>query len=190
MTDKFQFKKIYMITYFLKKRNLEDEKIENLTNIIYNADKKNFFPLMIILNPYTFFGTLSDNFVENLFSTVYIEQKKIISEFDLINDIIYYNQAKLKNKDLVMIKKLFRQELESFSLFFENYLLLDLPLSLENIEFFKKDKNPKIYRYKREIEIKDQLYDITEILGKDKGNIMGKEYNLERKILFPRLFGG
>ena len=184
MSD-FEFKKIFLITYFLKKRDLSERSIQELASAIYSAKKTILFPILIIMNKYTLFGTLGDDYVKKLVKVDPDRQEKMIGNFDLVRDIIGCRGAKLPKKDVNLVTKLFQQEILSFALFFENYILLDLPLTLENIEFFKKDKSDKIYRYKREIEINGKIYNIMDILNEKKGKIIAKEYRLEKLILFP-----
>jgi hypothetical protein len=176
----------FLIIYFLQKRNLNERSIHELTSAIYNVKKINLFPLLIIMNKYTLFGTIGEDYVQKLIKADPDRQEKLINSFDFVKDIIGCRDAKLHKKDINLLTKLFHQEIQSFALFFENYILLDLPLTLENIEFFKKDKSEKIYRYKREVEINEKVYNILDILDTKKGKLIAKEYRLEKEILFPQ----
>lgn len=180
-----EFKKIFLITYFLKSRKLSDRSIQELASAIFNAPKHLIFSLLIVMNKYTFFGTIGEDWIQKLVKSDPDRQEKLISSFDLVRDIIGCRGAKLQKKDVNLINKLFQQEIQSFALFFENYMLLDLPVTIENIDSFKKDKSEKIYRYKREVEINGKIYNILDILNTNKGKIIAKEYRLEKLILFP-----
>jgi hypothetical protein len=180
-----EFKKIFLITYFLKKRDLSDRSIQELASAIFNARKDLLFPLLVTMNKYTFFGTIGEVWIQKLVKSDPDRQEKLINSFDLVRDIIGCRGAKLSKKDVNLISKLFQQEVQAFGLFFENYMLLDLPVTTENIDSFKRDKSEKIYRYKREVEINDKIYNVLDILNKKKGKIIAKEYRLEKLILFP-----
>lgn len=180
-----EFKKIFLITYFLKNRELSDRSIQELASAIFNAPKHLLFPLLIIMNKYTFFGTIGEDWIQKLVKSDPDRQEKLIHSFDLTRDIIGCRGAKLKKKDVNLISKLFQQEIQAFALFFENYMLLDLPITIENIDNFKRDKSEKIYRYKREVEINGKVYNVLDILDKPKGKLIAKEYRLEKLILFP-----
>lgn len=179
-----EFKKIFLITYFLKNRKLSDRSIQELATAIFNAPRHLLFPLLIIMNRYTFFGTIGEDWIKNLVKSDPDRQEKMIRSFDLTRDIIGCRGAKLKKKDTNLINKLFQQEIQAFGLFFENYMLFDLPITIENIDSFKRDKSEKIYRYKREVEVSGKVYNVLDILNTKKGKIFAKEYRLEKLILF------
>ena len=174
----FEAKKIFLVTYILSKRGITSQ---DLARCIYSVRKDKFFPLMVVFNKYTFFGTIGENYITQVCSSD--NPQKLLDSFDPVSSFCL---NRLSKKDSLLVQKLFWQEIQSFSVFFENYILFDLPLTIENIEFFKKDKNPKIYRYKRQIEINGKVFEITDILNKRKGKFLEKEYRLEKEILFAK----
>jgi hypothetical protein len=171
------FKKVFLISFILEKSNIVRKDI---IQDIYDCKKEKFFTILIVLNCFTFFGTISDNFREKLLSSS--SAKELIDDFSPIRDL---KLTRLKNKkDVNFVLKLLNQEIISFALFFENYMLFDLPVTLENIEFFKRDKNPKIYRYKNRISFNGKIYSLKKILNSKKSYLVEKEYRIEKEILF------
>ena len=134
--------------------------------------------LLIIFNRNSFFNVIGGDYIERVRN-----HHDILSDFDLTDDL---HLKRLSKKDQIFVKKLFDQEIISFVLFYENYLVFDLPVTSENIEYFKQDKHQKIYRYKREIEIGSEVFSIEEILrggSKDKKRLVEREYRIENILL-------
>ena len=102
-----EFKKIFLITYLLKKRNLKDRSIQELVSAIYNIRKDLFFPVMIVINKYTLFGTIGEDWIMKLVNSDPDRQQKMINSFDLVKDIICCRGARLKKKDINILLKLF-----------------------------------------------------------------------------------
>jgi len=167
-------KKLYFISYILRKRDTDDP---DLISQIYEMGD-NFIPILILFNIYSFFGYIAWDYIDEV-----IEGEAILEDFDFKEDLQLY---KLSKKDRNLVQKLYTQEIIAMSLFYENYLLFDLPLTIENLEFFKKGSNPKIYRYKSDVQIGENIYDVRDIFEsgeKEKIKFIENEYRLE-KILF------
>ena len=135
--------------------------------------------LLIIFNRDSFFNVIASDYIERVRNS----HSNILSDFDLSDDL---HLKRLSKKDQTFVKKLFDQEIISFVLFYENYVVFDLPVTSDNIEYFKKDKHQKIYRYKRDIEIGGEIFGIEEILrgkSKDKKRLIEREYRIENTLL-------
>lgn len=170
-----EYKKIYLITYILNKSKLAKE---DLIETIFNLPPEKMIQLLIIFNRNSFFNVIGEGYIERVRNN-----HTIINDFDLTDDL---HLKRLSKKDQTFVKKLFDQEIISFVLFYENYIVFDLPVTSENIEYFKQDKHPKIYRYKREIEIGGEIFEISEILrngSKDKKRLVEREYRIENILL-------
>lgn len=169
------FKKIFLITYILNKSKLAEE---DLIETIFNLPDEKMIQLLIIFNSNSFFNVIGNDYIERVRN-----KHTILSDFDLTDDL---HLKRLSKKDQTFVKKLFDQEIISFVLFYENYLVFDLPVTSENIEYFKQDKHPKIYRYKREVEIGGTVFKIEEILrngSKEKKRLVEREYRIENILL-------
>jgi hypothetical protein len=164
-------KKIYFISYFLKKRQIEDPE---LIDFISKLDDDSFLPIMVLFNVGSFFGYIAWDFIEEV-----AENYELLKDFNLEEDLHLF---RLNKKDREFVKKLYREEIIGISLFYENYLIFNLPLTLENVEFFKKHSHSKIYRYKREVQIDDLIYDVRDIIEEgdsEKLKYIEKDYRLE-----------
>ena len=169
------FKKIYLITYILNKSKLAKE---DLIETIFHLPEEKMVQLLVIFNRDSFFNVIGCGYIERVRNN-----HTIVSDFDLVDDL---HLKRLQKKDQIFVKKIFDQEVVSFVLFYENYIVFDLPVSSENIEYFKQDKNPKIYRYKRDIEIGGEVFKIEEILtggSKDKKRLVERDYRIENILL-------
>jgi len=149
---------------------------EDLISEIYNLSPPKMIQHLIIFNKNSFFNVIGTSYIRRLEK----ESWKGMENFDLVNDL---HLKRLVKKDSLFVQKLFDQEINSFVLFYENYLVFDLPVTIENIEHFKRDKHPKIYRYKREIEINGEIYTVEELLKSSKKKFIQKEYRIEFDLL-------
>jgi len=175
----FDFKKIFLISYFLEKRNFYSKK---LIRILFSVPDQSLLNFLIVLNPEGFFGMISENFVENLLKSDVKKIKEKILNFNLVEDL---DLKRLEKKDIEFVKNLFEKEFFGLVLFYENYLVFDLPISMENMEFFKKNSHKKIYRYKNKVDIDGDIFSIKDLIETDclTDPRLEKEYRIEKILL-------
>lgn len=171
MTDK----KIHFIIYILNKSDLANSE---LVYAMSKIDDSKFLELMIVFNNDSFFNVISHGYIQDV-----LKDHKQLNHFS-----IERVAKKLSKKDTNFVKRLFEQELISLALFYENYLIFNLSLTTENIEFFKSDKNPKIYRYKKNVILNEKVYSIKDLFlngDQSKTKYIEGEYRIEKIILSP-----
>lgn len=166
-------KKLRFIIYILKKSDIAKSR---LVHAIYNIEESKFLQLMIIFNRDSFFNVISHDYIQS-----------VLNDYSQLENFSFEKiTKKLSKKDTTFVKRLYDQELISLALFYENYIVFDLPLTTENIEYFKRDKNPKIYRYKKDVMIGGKVYSIKDLFLKgdrSKTKYIESEYRIEKIVL-------
>lgn len=166
-------KKLRFIIYILKKSGIAKSK---LVHAIYNIEESKFLSLIMIFNSDSFFNVISHDYIQT-----------VLNDYSQLEHFSFERiTKKLSKKDTNFVKRLYDQELISLSLFYENYTVFNLPLTTENIEFFKSDKNQKIYRYKKDVMINGKVYSIKDLFLKgdrSKTKYIEGEYRIEKIIL-------